>query len=63
MTQQDRRAWVRMQVKVGLCRCDETHRAETPQPGCPLAPWMLMYHESDERCAFKHSITRKYTYA
>ncbi len=62
MTQQDRRAWVRLQEHVGLCLCDETHRDES-QPNCPLGPWMLMFHESDERCAFKHSVTRKYVYA
>src|SRR5512137_2956275 len=44
----DYRAWRRLEAVVGKCFCG----AGPASIACPLEPWMLMYHESEDRAAF-----------
>lgn len=52
----DAKAWARLQEVVGQCLCGGPE--EIARDDCPLAPWMLMEHASEELAVFKHRISR-----
>jgi len=52
----DAQAWARLQEVVGQCPCGG--QDEAARDDCPLAPWMLMEHTSEEVALFKHRISR-----
>lgn len=52
----DAQAWARLQKVVGQCPCGGPE--EAARDDCPLAPWMLMEHRSEEIALFKHRISR-----
>lgn len=56
----DDAAWKRLEKSLGGCHCGEPG---VDEEDCPLGPYMLMFHESEGRAAFKHSETRRYIYA